>query len=529
MNHFYSETQEVGINSQNPDDAKFVHFTGVLLLLAVVNTLSKYSFAWFKWKYQVGVLGISVLFFIVLNVVGRKIKSRRRTLQGSDAFQQKKGSVTCGKTRSGERVYLHPHQRAMHTQVIGTTNAGKTESVVLPWAIQDIRADRGLIIIDGKSDRGILDKLYAYVVKAGRERDFKLFSLSNMEFSHQFNPLVGGSTQEITERVFNAFEFENPYYRAIQFEVMSQLMRVFEALKITPTFERLHGATTNPDVLADHVSRIEDPALRSWLESFMELSPKDRLERTSGLATAFAQFSFGETSALFSAEVPSIDISMALRSRQILYFQLPVLLSPFLGKATGKLVLQSLQGAIANRHRGAKSQEFFSVYLDDFTEYLYPGFVSILNKSRSANVGVVFAHQALGDIKALGEPIANAILTNSNIKVFMRGNDPESAEYYSRVIGTKATRKFTEQTKRSWLGDNSTGDASARDVEEFMVHPNKFKSGLGLGEAVIVLPHERGGRVEVVRFEKYPELTPRKLANPPQPKALGLEAILKER
>jgi TonB-dependent SusC/RagA subfamily outer membrane receptor len=37
----------------------------------------------------------------------------------------------------------------MHTQVVGTTNAGKTESVILPWAIDDIKNGRGLILIDG--------------------------------------------------------------------------------------------------------------------------------------------------------------------------------------------------------------------------------------------------------------------------------------------------------------------------------------------------------------------------------------------
>jgi hypothetical protein len=47
---------------------------------------------------------------------------------------------------------LKPRQRSMHTQVIGTTNAGKTESVIIPWAIQDIHSGKGLLLIDGKAD-----------------------------------------------------------------------------------------------------------------------------------------------------------------------------------------------------------------------------------------------------------------------------------------------------------------------------------------------------------------------------------------
>jgi len=450
---------------------------------------------------------MSIGLFAIMVVVARRKAEREGHDKGTQALKRIQGSVSAGRTKRGETIFVNPGQRSMHTQVIGTTNAGKTESVILPWAIQDIMQGRGLIIIDGKADRGVLDKLFSYVLKAKRASDFRLFSLSNVEESQQFNPLVGGTPEEITERVFNAFDIENPYYRAIQFEVMVQVMRIFHQRNIVPTFQRLYEAVTNPSEL---VVGMEDSSLKEWLEGFVALPPKDRLERTSGLVTAFSQFAFGEHAKLFNCERPSIDMDKALERGEIIYFQLPVLLSPFLGKAVGKLILQCLQGAVANRHRKkGGSEKFYSVFLDDFTEYLYPGFVSILNKSRSAKVGVVFAHQALGDIKCLGESVANAILTNSNLKIFMRGSDPESAEYFSRVIGTKASKKFTERAKRSFIGDSSTGDASVREVEEFLVHPNKFKSGLGLGEAVIVVPHEKGSRVEVVKFQKFPDLLPK--------------------
>ncbi len=399
----------------------------------------------------------------------------------------------------------------MHTQVIGTTNAGKTESVILPWAIQDIHSGKGLLLIDGKADNSLIDKLWAYTKLAGREEHFKLFSLSRREQSFQFNPLLGGSAEEITERVFNSFDFENPYYRSLQYEVMSQVMRIFEASNTIPTFQRLHQAISRPRVMEKMVGEVQDPEVRRWYVTFCEMQPKDREERTSGLLSSIGHFAFGENAKLFNPEKNAITIDEALVKNQIVYFQLPVLLSPFLGKATGKLVLQSLQAAVANRHRLAQGEEkkFFSVFLDDFSEYLYEGFVTILNKSRSANVGIVFAHQALGDISVLGEPVANSILTNANIKVFMRGNDPDSAEYFSKVIGTLATTKFTERQKKSVLGVSKSGDVSARDVEEFAVHPNVFKRDLGVGEAIMILPHERGSKTVRIKFSKTDDLEPR--------------------
>jgi len=462
----------------------------------------------FWWK-----LGIS--FFCANLTVLAAFKVKRILQQKKLEFEQNKSilgieesAVFSGRTKEGEDVYIKTRQRSMHTQIIGTTNAGKTESIIIPWAIQDIKQGRGLILIDGKADRSLLDKLWTYSIRMGREADFKLFSLSSIAESEQFNPLIGGTSEEITERVFNAFEFENPHYRSIQFDVFSQIMRIFEESKTIPTFSKIHQCLVEPYTLFSLKAKIESEKLKNWISYFIDLPPRDREERSSGLIAALSHFSSGRSEVLFNTDTPSINLDEALAKGQIIYFQLPVLLSPFLGKACGKLILQCLQSAIANRHRTHEKEKlkFYSVFLDDFSEYLYPGFVSILNKSRSANIGIVFAHQALGDIKTLGDPIANAILTNSNLKIFMRGNDPDSAEYFSKVIGTKTGKKQTVRTTRAFLSQHDTGEASVRDVEEFIVHPNYFKREMGVGEAFMVIPHERGAKTVRVKFSMYADL-----------------------
>lgn len=456
---------------------------------------------------------VVVLSLIGLIPVGRFVWVRLRKMREKYIFERSitskvEDSVFCGTTNKGEEVWIKPRQRSMHTQVIGTTNAGKTESVILPWAIQDIHSKKGLLLIDGKADNSLIDKLWAYTKLAGREKDFKLFSLSRREQSFQFNPLIGGTAEEITERVFNAFEFENPYYRSLQYEVMSQVMRIFKSSQKVPTFQRLHQAISRPRVMEEMVKHVSDPEVRRWYVTFCEMAPKDREERTSGLLSAIGHFAFGENAKLFNPKEGAITIDEALSKNQIVYFQLPVLLSPFLGKATGKLVLQCLQAAVANRHRLAKDKEkrFFSVFLDDFSEYLYEGFVTILNKSRSANVGIVFAHQALGDITVLGDPVANSILTNANLKVFMRGNDPDSAEYFSKVIGTLSATKTTERQTKNLIGTSKSGEMSAREVEEFTIHPNVFKKDLGIGEAIMIIPHEKGAKTVRIKFSKTDDL-----------------------
>ncbi len=182
-----------------------------------------------------------------------------------------KNCVFCGTTDEGEAVFIKTNQRVMHTQIIGTTNAGKTESVILPWAIHDIEQGRGLILIDGKSDKSLLDKLWAYAVKNNRQKDFRLFSLSNIDESFQFNPLIGGTPEEISERIFNSFEFENPYYRSIQFEVFSQVMRILTQAQVVPTFLRLHQTIANPAILKKLTQKFpkNDP-LKQWADYYKQ-------------------------------------------------------------------------------------------------------------------------------------------------------------------------------------------------------------------------------------------------------------------
>lgn len=496
----------------NLDDESLFKFIGLAFLLYGAWRAYEFVLAWSTVHPLRAfiIITLSVLGIVLLGL-NQILQLRKKHLKAQAILGKEEDSVFCGLSDKKKEVWIKPRQRTMHTQIVGTTNAGKTESVIIPWAVNDIFSGRGLILIDGKADNSLLDKLWAYTVKAGRQKDFKLFSLGHREISTQFNPLLGGTAEEITERVFNSFEFENPYYRSLQYEVMSQVMRMFEGSGTTPSFQRLYQVISQPSVMRKMKLKKADPGLQNWIEWYEGLALKERETRTSGLLSSIGHFAFGSNAELYNPEDECISLDHALEKGQILYFQLPVLLSPFLGRATGKLVLQSLQAAIANRHRGG-SRNFFGVYLDDFSEYLYPGFVSILNKSRSANIGVVFAHQALGDIQTLGDPVANSILSNSNLKIFMRGNTPDSAEYFSKVIGTKGSVKFTERQKKGRLGVEKSGDVSAREVEEFLIHPNSFKRDLGVGEAIMIIPHEGGSDTVKIKFQKIDDLKPEVLA-----------------
>lgn len=467
----------------------------------------KFQIVSFIVNWRIAVSGVIALVATgILFFVRRKLKekSKNRNIENEIITPiDSEDAVFAGLSTSDKNVYVKQPFRKMHTQVVGTTNAGKTESVILPWAIDDIKKRRGLLIIDGKSDMSLLNKLYAYAKRHHRENDVRILSICNVGISHTFNPLSGGSALEITERVFNAFNFENEYFKSIQYDAFLHSLLILEAAGIKPTPLRLIECLKNDKALAELAISVKNPRLQNWASDFLKLSRDEREQRTSGLVAQLQSFAVGETAQVFNTEISDINLEQALEHGEIIYCQLPALKFPTLGKAVGKMILQCLQSAVSSRHLGKyENQKFFSVYLDDFTEYLTPSFVTLLNKSRSANVGIVFAHQALGDLDGLGDGVKNTILTNSNLKVFMRTNEPESAEYFSAVIGTIQGAKLTERQTKGLFGSEKTGDGSVRDVEEFKFHPNIFKQELGVGEAVMILPHAKGSLPIRLKFKK---------------------------
>ncbi len=426
-----------------------------------------------------------------------------KSLTSFDEAAVKLGSDTRNKPH-----YLKERFRTMHAQVIGTTSAGKTESVILPWIIRDIERGNGILIIDGKSDRSFLDKLYGYVALNKRQDDFKLFSLVDVPRSAPFNPLIGGATEEIAERVFASFTIENEYYRGMQYRFFQATLHLLTVADLPRNIANVIYTLTESDFLEELLSRHSNDRDLKPLMQFVRLSNDKRWELISGLLTSLGHFNSSSHSLLFNSSSSGIDFTDALTQNHIIYFQLPTMLYPFLGEATGKLALQCFQSAIARRHTSEGSTDpkrFFSCFLDDFQDYIYPGFGSLLNKSRSANVGVVFAHQALGDLDKVSPAFRNIVTTNTNIKVVMRTMDPDTCEYFAKSFGTKTSEKKTRRSTQGFLSKTETGDESIRDVEEYRFHPNVIKS-LALGEGIITIPHPKGVKIAKLDFAMRPSV-----------------------
>lgn len=499
-------------NSGIQDDNRGLYLgVGIFAAMLLTKLWMKLKAAWLNHQVLLSFLAVLIL-AVFATAIAALIKKKLESNKYEKSITEKdENTVLLGTDVHGATVHLKQVHRTTHAQVIGTTSAGKTESIILPWAISDIESGSGLLMIDGKADRSLLDKLYAFTVRAGRQNDFRLFSFSEVEASSSFNPLSGASANEIAERVFSSFPAESSYYRSVQFSIFRTIVEALLENNKIPTFEVVRRLLIHTNELTALSGNVQDIGLKEKIGSIAMDNEKARLEKISGLESNLSHFTSGSLAPLYNSVTPEISFDDVLRNNRICYFQLPSMYYPFLAEATGKLVLQAFQNAIAKRHLGLEGKgKFFSCYLDDFQDYIYPGFGALLNKSRSANIGMVFSHQSLGDLEKVGPAFKDVVLSNTNIKCVMRMNDPITSDYFSKMFGTRKTEKTTERRKSSFFVKQDTGDQSVREVDEYIVHPNEIRN-LGTGEGFVSIPHQRGVKTLKVFFKMRENLAPMSL------------------
>ncbi len=430
--------------------------------------------------------------------------------------------ILIGKTNDGVKVALPLLSRSGHVQIIGSTGRGKTESVILPWMIQDMIHSRVSVLIDGKGDQSIHELLQDinHDECAGHVR-IAYFDIGNIEKSMATNPLRYGSPQQIVDRLFSSLSFENIYFKNVSYTACLMLVKMIAAQELVQnrevTFRKLAAALTDDEVLARLYSGVRESERQNFdeLPKFLSQKLSDRLEKLSGLISQIEPFATGELAGLLNGDAEDRDffslpeiLDPGLSEEGKAHHQLAVILIPTLlyqqsAAILGKMFLQEIAWTIAMKEKSG-SKGFASIFLDEFSSFVYPGFLGILNKARSTNTAVHISHQSLGDLTEVGEGFAQAIHTNTNIKCVLGLNDPETADFFAKHFGTKETVEATERARHNWFGElERSGELNVRQSEAYKIHPNRLKN-FSQGRGVFSFIHNGHQITEEVQFLRSP-------------------------
>lgn len=402
--------------------------------------------------------------------------------------------------------YLTDKEANHHVHIVGASGYGKT--VLLSHIINyQIRSGRGLLYIDLKGDLETVTKLKRSALLSGREKDVKIFSISDQSVSSSYNLIGEGSYTQIRDRIMQSLIWSEEYYKNVSSSFLLKLVSVL--CFVRDKNSKIFDLKTILDIIEDNevLLKLADLIPDSFhemhknLESCYEfLRQPDNVKSLQGLKAQLESIVLSEFGSLIRANDDSINLFDAVRSGKLIFIFLDTRRYGETAKAVGRFVLQDLKATSAkiDSELMANERNEFKVVIDEFADLAQEDFIGFLDRARSSKMSIIVAHQEICDLLRISPEFAGRLMGNTSTLYAFLQKRPESAEMISSMAGTRKAWKETVQSQKLFFIDIPTGGKSLREVEEFNIHPNVIKS-LTVGKCVVVkkYPHSRAYLVAV--------------------------------
>ncbi|GEM_PF-1188284 len=395
-----------------------------------------------------------------------------------------------------------------HIHILGQPGVGKSVLLKNIYAHQIMQGE-GLLMLDLKADYKVREDFRALCKMAEREQDFVLIDLSHPESSYGYNPLLLGNATELKDKIIGAIEWSEPYYKKIAERTLLTVLRGLVYLRdqkgLISNLEDLLTATSSVQGVTLLSEQVDEASIKADLLGLAAGYSKDFSKDLESLKTELTLLVKAEFGSIFSSK-NTLDVFSAIMEKKVILVNLDGQTYNESAKKFGRLLLADLRsasGAIVTNIPEQKRPRF-AVLVDEFsdivsTEDMAKTFVGFLNRCRGSGIGVVIAHQSLGDFK---DPTVKSQIMDSTETMFsFVQKDPETCEILASVVGTKKAYEKTKQTKEWIFGDDNTGMGTKKLVHEFIYHPNVFRN-LDVGEAIYAAKKpSRFGTVQVKMLE----------------------------
>jgi conjugal transfer pilus assembly protein TraD len=409
--------------------------------------------------------------------VARRSRTTGRCLAG-ELFDHDRRRVLLGIDRdTGRPAGVPTAMLGRHTLVVGSTGSGKT-TTALRLATAVLEQGGGLVVVDLKGDPNTVTSWRR--AAAARSVGCHVWSLDG---DAVYDPLAAGGVGERVRKVMALADWTEPYYRD-QAEQLAQLaLRTLDEVGERPTLARLHAALT-PAGVAQLARSSTGPAggeLARETESMTpgRLSALESLRTKLGLLT---QAAFGPSlDPDLAGGRPSIDLAAAIYAGDVVVVSLDELSFGHIAARMAEVVLTDVAAAAGARLRDGAIRPAL-VWVDEFSAMRPGPLASLFARVRSADIGLLLSTQEVSDLIREDPTFRAAVATNVATVLAHRVHDPESAEWLASLIGTTASWQETSQVEAvTRLGvdgaaGGATGLGTIRQVERYVVHPNRIKS-----------------------------------------------------
>lgn len=396
-----------------------------------------------------------------------------------------------------------------HIHILGQPGSGKSILLRNIYAHQ-VRAGSGLLMIDLKADMSVREDFKNLAAETCREKDLMIIDLSHPESSYGYNPLQFGNATELKDKIIGAIDWSEPHYKRASEQALLIILKALVWLRdqkqLMPTLSDVVTALSSIQGLTILSEMVESQDIKQNISTL--IIDKEFLKNTSGLKAELGLLTMSEFGSIFSKS-NSLNVFDAILNKKVILVNLDGQTFSESAKKFGRMLIGDLRSAsgavVTNIPKEERPQ--FTVIVDEFSDIMSndemaKNFVGFLNRCRGSGIGVVIAHQSLGDFKE--ETTKKQVLDSTETIFSFVTKDPETAETLAAIAGTELQWKVTEQTSENILFKSKTGMGTQREVHEYLVHPNEFKM-LNTGEAIYIAKKpSRFGTVKV-EMQEIPE------------------------
>ena len=376
-----------------------------------------------------------------------------------------------------KKISLKDSDRKGHLFGFGSTRIGKTRLIELMME-QDIRKGYSLVFFDPKGDIDIFSKIVQIAYEENRQDELCLVTPIFPDCSAKMDPLAYYyMPEELVSHVVSGIKAKEEFFINIAYEttfviVLSLLFfaRIknerpnlnFNSVKERASYTDLKNLEAQ---LKDYENDPEAEEILATLRQILA-SPQDYFSKvSSSLRTVLTSLSAGSVGAIIGkAKANNFIKRLEQGKRVILIVQTGSLLTRKTAHIVARVLLSMIQSFVGRIYLSGRTiTPPLCVYMDEASNLLYMGVEDLFNKAGGAGVWIHAFTQSIADIEAeLGPANARKILDNTNSKIFMRVNDPNTANYIADYSGM--VKRYSPILS---LG----GGITVREVEEPNVRP----------------------------------------------------------
>lgn len=318
-------------------------------------------------------------------------------------------------------VSLNEEQRSRHAYLIGASGTGKS-TLLLNMIVQDIRNGHGIGVLDPHGD--LIDAILGHV-PASRYDDVVLLDPSDDEYPVGFNILSAHSELEKTllasdlAAIFR--RFSTSFGDQMQAVLSNAILAILENER-GGTLLDLRRFLTEKPFRAEYLKSVTDPEISYYFEREFPLlkgSPQ------APILTRLNTFLRPKPIRYMVAQREGLDFASMMNDGKIF---LAKLAHGAIGEENSYLlgallVTKFHQLAMGRQEMAAAGRRPFTLYIDEFHNFVTPSVGSILSAARKYRLGLVLAHQEMRQLWDQDASVGSAVLTNPCTRVCFRVGD----------------------------------------------------------------------------------------------------------